>query len=100
MGSFLKSWTIGGATRAGLAAGLLALILWPIYAAFQKPVRLPFAAALAITAFCGLSILTITAADLLFHRTRGDRLRAVRTFDIALALLMAIPSLLTLRAIL
>ena len=94
MGRFFKSWTISRATGAGIVAGLVALVLWPIYSVFQEPMHLPFAAALAATAFCGLSILVITALDLKFRRGRGFKLRALRTFDIIVGLAMAIPGLL------
>jgi len=100
MMKLLKAWTITQAMRVGLLAGLVALILWPAYAIFQNPLRLPFAASLATLAFCGLSILVITVADLLFHRPRGKRLRPIRVFDIVLGLLMTVPGLMTLPAIL
>ena len=96
----LRSWTITQATHVGLIAGLLALILWPAYAIFQNPLRLPFAASLAAIAFCGLSILAITIADLLFHRARGRRLRPIRVFDIVLGVSMILLGLITLPAIL
>jgi drug/metabolite transporter (DMT)-like permease len=94
MGKFFKSWTISRATGAGIVAGLVALVLWPIYTLFQEPMHLPFAAALAATAFCGASILVITALDLKFRRGRGFRLRAVRTFDVIVGIAMALPGLL------
>ena len=83
-----------------MVAGLAALILWPAYAALQEPVALPYGAALAVAAFCGLSILWITAADLLFHRRRGERLVPVRVFDTLFALLLLVPSATTLAALL
>ena len=78
-------WTIGRAGGAGISAGLAALILWPLYAVYQEPVLVPFQAALAVAAFCGLSILWITAFDILTHRRRSERLVPVRAFDIARA---------------
>lgn len=90
-------WTIGRATGLGVTAGLAALILWPLYAAYQERVLPFFVTALALCAVCGLSILWITAIDLLTHPRRGERMRAVRAFDILLALLLAIPSLIALR---
>ena len=52
----------------------------------------PYAALLAVTAFCGASILWITAFDM---RTRGTsgRMRPVRTFDIAIGLALLAPAL-------
>ena len=100
MTKLLKSWTITQATRVGLIAGFFALILWPAYAIFQLPLRLPFAASLAALAFCGFSILAIHVTDLLFHRARGRRLRPIRVFDIVLGVSMILPGLITLPAIL
>jgi hypothetical protein len=94
----LRFWTVGRATGIGVVAGSAALILWPFYAAYQEPVLWPFLAALAIAAFCGLSILAITAADMIFHR-RGESLRPVRAFDLSLGALLAIPSLVQLDAL-
>jgi hypothetical protein len=94
MRNLLESWTIGRATAAGVVSGAVAVVLWPIYALFEEPLHLPFAAALAATAFCGLSILLITVLDLKFRRGRGFRLRAVRTFDVVVGVAMALPGLL------
>ena len=96
----LKAWTIGRASGVGAVAGLAALILWPIYAAFQAPLLPAFIAALATAAFCGISVLWITVADLLFHRHRSERLIPLRVFDVAFALLLAVPSAAALRALL
>lgn len=90
----LKAWTIGRATGLGVAAGLAALILWPVYASWPEA-HVPFVAALMIAAFCGLSILAISLVDIV-RRKRGQSLRPVRTFDVALGLLLAVPSLLEL----
>ena len=93
-------WTIGRATGVGAVAGLAGLILWPAYAALQGARLFSYAAALAVTAFCGGSILWITVVDLLFHRRRGERLIPLRIFDVALALLLVIPTSRTLIALL
>lgn len=95
----LKWWTIGRATGIGTAAGLLALLLWPLYASFQDAVLLPFVVCLAVAAFCGLSILAITAGDILTH-SRGESLRPVRAFDIILGVLLSVPTLIQLNALL
>ena len=57
-----------------------------------------FAAALAVAAFCGLSILLITIIDMLFHK-RSESLRPVRAFDIAIGTMLAVPSLIQLNAL-
>ena len=96
----LQYWTLGRAAGIGAAAGLAALLLWPLYAAWQGPWLAPYCLALAVAGFCGLSILWITAADLLFHRRRGERLLPLRVFDTLFALLLFIPSAMTLTALL
>ena len=89
-----RLWTIPRAEGVGTLAGLCALLLWPVFAAGEgaKPV---FAAALALTALCGVSILLATLADLA-RRRRGRSLRPVRSFDVAAGLLLAGPALLAL----
>ena len=79
----LSAWTIGRATGAGASAGLLALILWPLWLLFDA-LFWPTVVAAAVAGLCGLSILAITVADLLFHRRRGARIRPVRIFDVVL----------------
>lgn len=86
-----RFWTIQRAAGLGVPAGLLSLFLWPAYAAWEAA-QLPFIAALAVTACCGLSILAFTAIDLA-TRKRGQIMRRLRTFDLVLGLLLAGPSL-------
>ena len=81
-------WTIGRASGVGATAGLLALILWPFSSGPGDPVEWPLTAAALAAMVCGLSILLITAGDMLFHRPRSERLRPVRVFDIAVALFL------------
>ena len=95
----LRWWTIGRATGIGVTAGLAALILWPIYAAWQERVLWAFLASLWVAAACGVSILLISLADAVLN-PRGRSLRPIRAFDIALGLLLAVPSLLQLQAML
>jgi hypothetical protein len=92
----LGFWTISRAAGAGLLSGLAALILWPIFAAYQEPFRWPYMAALALTALCGFSILAMTAADLVLHPKRGQRVIPIRAFDIGLGLLLLVPASVTL----
>ncbi|AYJ86996.1 hypothetical protein D3Y57_14915 [Sphingomonas paeninsulae] len=99
----ISGWTIKRATGSGAVAAGAALILWAIYAmfagaSFEKVLVFPLAFALAATAFCGLSVLFMTLVDVRNHR-RGQRVRAVRTFDVAFGLLLAIPSIAELRTL-
>lgn len=95
----LKAWTIRNALAAGMVAGLIAMILWPLYAV-SNDLLLPFLVALGITRFCGLSVLCITVFDIAVHRRRGARLVPIRVFDIALGLVLAVPSLVEFHALL
>jgi drug/metabolite transporter (DMT)-like permease len=95
----LRFWDIRRATGLGVVAGLAALLLWPLYAAYQEPLLWPFIAALAVTAFCGLSLLIITLKDI-YSRTRGKLMHRIRIFDVLLGLLLAVPSLFQLEALL
>ena len=87
----LRFWTIQRAAGVGTLAGIAALFLWPAFAAWEQ-VEPVFVAALALTAFCGLSILAISIVDLA-TRKRGTIMRRVRTFDIVWGLLLAGPSI-------
>ena len=95
----LDFWDAGRATGTGVVAGLAALILWPIYAAYQEAVLWLFVAVLAVTAFCGLSLLIITLKDM-YSRTRGKLMQRIRIFDIVLGLILAVPSVVQLEALL
>ena len=85
-------WTIGRATGVGVIAGLSALVLWPVYTAYQQPIFWPYVLSLSVAALCGISILLITFVDATFTR-RSRSLRPIRAFDVALGLLLAAPSL-------
>ena len=96
----LRRWTISRAAGTGVLAGLASVILWLLFAAYQEPFRWPYAAALALTALCGVSILGMTAADILLRPRRGGRVVPIRAFDIGLGLMLAVPPLVTLDALL
>ncbi|MGS1017341.1 hypothetical protein [Allosphingosinicella humi] len=91
----LAWWTIGRATGTGIIALLAGAVLWPLHASI--PATEPYyEAVLGVAAFCGASILWITAMDILRHRRRGHRLHAIRVFDIAIALALILPGWLVL----
>lgn len=75
----LAGWTIQRATVAGIAFGLLALLV----SAFVAGPALLYlhAGLLALTLFCGLSVLWITLHDIR-TRGRGGRMRPIRAFDL------------------
>ncbi|HEY1146772.1 MAG TPA: hypothetical protein VGE84_10580 [Allosphingosinicella sp.] len=74
---------------------LAAAVLWPLHASILAT-EIYYEAALGLAAFCGVSILWITAMDVLRHRRRGHRLHAIRIFDIAIALALILPGWLVL----
>ncbi|HEY0149187.1 MAG TPA: hypothetical protein VGB70_09280 [Allosphingosinicella sp.] len=78
-------WTIGRASGVGASAALLALLLWPLWSEKGGALVWPFAASAAVAGLCGVSILLITAFDILTRR-RGRRMRPVRGFDIVLGI--------------
>ena len=77
-------WTIPRASGIGALAELFALLLWPFFARYGTAVDASFAGAAAVAGLCGASVLAMTGFDMLFHRRRGERIRPVRAFDIAL----------------
>jgi hypothetical protein len=91
----LNFWSIRRATGFGAVAGLAALILWPVYAGYQERTYWFFVAALAVAAFCGLSILLMTGIDMMLRR-RGKSVRPIRAFDIIFGTALLVPSLLQL----
>ena len=85
----LRRWTIGLASGIGFSAEFIALFLWPI--AVNAGPRLlfwPFLGAACLAGFCAVSILVMTLVDVLRH-PRGDRIRAIRIFDLVFALIVA-----------
>ena len=93
-------WTVKRATGAGVVAGFAAILMRIVYPGWPEALRWPFLALCSIAAFCGASILWITAVDRYRYGKRGDRLIPLRVFDVALALLLIVPSLLAIRAVL
>jgi hypothetical protein len=84
-------WTVKRATGTGVVAGLAALVLSLFYPGWPGTLRIPFLLAAGVAAACGLSILWITAVDAFRYGRR--RMIQLRVFDVALALLLALPSL-------
>ena len=75
-----RPWTFVG---IGATAELLALALWAFVGPWES-LFWPFVLLSLVAGLCGVSILTITALDLAFHRRRGERVSPLRVFDIVL----------------
>ena len=80
------------ATGTGAVAGRAALLVATVIQAWPEGLLYPYAALLALTAFCGVSILWITASDMRSRGTSG-RMRPIRGFDLALGFVLLIPAL-------
>ena len=87
-----QHWTIQRATGIGVVTGFLAIMVAGLFSLTRDSFLYPYGALLAVTAFCGASILWITMFDM---RTRGTsgRMRPIRAFDIAVGLALLVPSL-------
>jgi hypothetical protein len=89
-----KGWTVQRATGLGLVAGAAAIVARIAYPTWPGALYWPLLALCGVAAFCGLSLLWITAVDRYRRgRRRGSRIAPLRAFDIAVGLLLAAPSL-------
>ena len=79
------------AVQIGVSAGLLSALLWPVHVIVEAPARWPFVVALAVTAVCGAWIIAATVIDLLTV-ARSRAVLPARLFDLALGLMLLIPS--------
>jgi hypothetical protein len=68
-------------TGIGAAAAILALVVWPFAARWDKAAW-PYLVLLGVTALCGLAILLLTGLDLLLRPRRGQEVNPIRVFDI------------------
>ena len=85
-------WTIQRATGAGVMLGLAALLVSVAYGGWADALLYPYAALLALTLLCGVSILWITFMDMR-ARERGIQVRPIRMFDVVAGLIITAPSL-------
>ena len=84
-------WTIQRATGAGMVFGLAALLVSVAFGSWADALLYPYAALLALTLTCGLSILWITFMDMR-ARERGIQVRPIRMFDVTAGLVISAPA--------
>ncbi len=84
-------WTLSRATGVGIVTGLGAVLMAAALSRLPDNALNLYAALLAITAFCGVSILWITVFDMKARGTTG-RMRPIRVFDIALGAVLLLPA--------
>lgn len=88
----VRLWTIQRASNFGILLGIAAVLVAGLLGTSDQAVLYPYAALLVATAFCGASILWITAFDMRDRGTSG-RMAPIRGFDFALAVILLVPSL-------
>lgn len=86
-------WTTSRAAALGAAAGLVAILISLLDWDWRDALFLPWFAGVALAALCGVSILWITLLDMVTNPRRGAKVAPIRGFDIAMGLLLALPSL-------
>ena len=85
-------WTISRATGIGVVAGITSVLVAGLGGTPGETLLRVYAALLALTALCGASILWITAFDMRARGTSG-RMRPIRGFDVAVGVVLLVPSL-------
>jgi hypothetical protein len=85
-------WTIPRATGIGVVAGIAAILVAGLGGTPGEVLLHVYAGLLALTVACGASILWITAFDMRARGTSG-RMRPIRGFDVAVGLVLLVPSL-------
>jgi hypothetical protein len=80
-------WTIQRATTLGIGCGLAALLILAFFGEERRWLFLLYVALLGLTAWCGASVLWITAFDM---RRRGTShlMRPVRGFDVSIGVVL------------
>ena len=85
----LAAWNVQRATVTGLGLGLAAVLLSAF--AEGRTMLWVYAALLLLTMICGASILLISLVDS-HQRQRGERVRPIRMFDLAMGALLVLPA--------
>ena len=91
-GPLARRWTIQRASGIGILSGIAAILVTGLLGTSSDVLLYAYAVLLAVTAWCGASILWITAFDMRARGTSG-RMRPIRGFDAALGLALLVPSL-------
>jgi uncharacterized membrane protein HdeD (DUF308 family) len=86
--SLLAGWTVQRAEMTGIGLGLVALLASAF--AESHAAILICAGLLALTLACGASILLISLVDT-HKRQRGDLVRPIRMFDLAMGAVLVLP---------
>ena len=86
--SMLSGWTVQRAEVTGIGIGLVALLVSAF--AESRTMLLAYAGLLVLTILCGASILLISAVDG-HKRQRGDLVRPIRMFDLAMGAALVLP---------
>jgi hypothetical protein len=81
-------WSVKRASGVGVTSALLAFLLWPFTGLFDPLFAWLFMLCAAISGLCGFSILVMTIRDIATRPRRGSRIRPMRGFDTALALIL------------
>jgi hypothetical protein len=84
----LASWTVQRAEVTGIGIGLVALLVSAF--AESRAAILIYAGLLTLTLACGASILLISLVDA-HKRQRGDLVRPIRMFDLAMGAALVLP---------
>lgn len=84
----LAGWTVQRAEVSGIGIGLLALLVSAF--AESHTAILIYAGLLGLTILCGASILLICAVDA-HKRQRGDLVKPIRMFDLAMGAALVLP---------
>lgn len=94
----LRAWTIARASAIGIVAGLAAFVGAAVIGAWPDGLLYPYAALLFLTAFCGASILWITARDMRIRGT-SQLMRPIRGFDLAIGFVLLLPAIYAIRLV-
>lgn len=84
----LAAWTVQRAEVTGIGLGLAALLA-SVFAESRAAILI-YAGLLGLTLLCGASILLISAVDA-HKRQRGDLVRPIRMFDLAMGAVLVLP---------